>query len=137
MTIPNGEEYFEAVEADIQRENDAAVKKMNAKERARYEAMEEASKILVAAGVPYVFWASPYDDCGAFWRYVKLADDKIPFEKRLEEAEKRATKALIPAMCVWMFPDAEWVVGYDKNKKMIELVGPPMNDGANEEDDNE
>lgn len=61
MSIPNREEYVEAVQADVDAARQAAKAKMSPTEVARLEVIEECSAKLEAAQVPFQLWASSLD----------------------------------------------------------------------------
>lgn len=69
MNIPQNEEHWEAGQADVNRKKEALIDSLPEESRARIFAMEEACRLLEAAKVPFVLFASPDVPCKGVMQY--------------------------------------------------------------------
>jgi hypothetical protein len=131
-SIPMTEEYVEARQAAMNLYRHQKMEKMLPEEQVKMKIIEQVSKQLEDAEIPFFLFASPIDDDGLkkspqFWQFNKMDYGK-EFKKSKALAILRNMFYLIPCATYTLFiGNTERLIAEDKNRKILYMFDRSLN----------
>jgi hypothetical protein len=98
--LPRNTEHFEALQEEVNEERRKLIEKLPKKIQKNFQVMDNCTKALEKANVPFFFLANPFgynfgEYPKGYWRYHKLHGRGKPFSPEAEEDTRLATGHII------------------------------------------
>jgi hypothetical protein len=101
--LPRNTEHFEALQLEVNKEREKIIKKLPKKIQKNFQIMDECTKALDKANLPFLFLVNPFgynfaEHPKGYWRYHKLHGKGQPYSPESEKDMIAASSHLLPHM---------------------------------------